>query len=262
MAKGGGGNRTYVRDNRGRFASSPGGGNGGRPKARPVARGANRITRNNAGRITSVGGNGATARGGRLRTAGGKLRATQFARVGKSSRASTVGKPRGLKPGTVTAPRTQASGRAGRPLGGAPALTRLNRQQSGTMRPPLSPKRMIKEQGGKAWQKAGKDRIYFNNISGRAGLELSLYKSGNISSASLRGQGISNSEGGRLSAKLDGSKVFYDKGTRKIHIQKPYGVMADPRRDKSTYAMVRKVARQIERGSRMQVKRQRKTRSR
>lgn len=71
--------RTYKRDALGRFAG--GGGGGGRPKARSVARGANRLTRDNAGRITSVGGDGATARGGRLRTAGGKQRAVQTARL-------------------------------------------------------------------------------------------------------------------------------------------------------------------------------------
>lgn len=71
--------RTYKRDALGRFAG--GGGGGGRPKARSVARGANRLTRDNAGRITSVGGDGATARGGRLRTAAGNLRATQTTRL-------------------------------------------------------------------------------------------------------------------------------------------------------------------------------------
>jgi hypothetical protein len=92
--------RTYKRDALGRFAG--GGGGGGRPKARPVSKGANRLTRDNAGRITSVGGTGATARGGRLRTAGGNLRAAQTARIkgsGGSLRkpASGVAKPKRLK---------------------------------------------------------------------------------------------------------------------------------------------------------------------
>ena len=71
--------RTYRRDSNGRFAS--GGGGSARPKARSAPRGLNRLTRDNAGRITSVGGEGATARGGRLRTAGGNKRATQTARI-------------------------------------------------------------------------------------------------------------------------------------------------------------------------------------
>jgi hypothetical protein len=85
--------RTYKRDSRGRFAS--GGGGGGRPAARGVSRGTNRLTRDNAGRITSVGGNGATARGGRLRTASGKQRATVTARgIGKAP-AGTVSRSGG-----------------------------------------------------------------------------------------------------------------------------------------------------------------------
>jgi hypothetical protein len=72
--------RTYRRDSRGRFASG-GGSSGGRPAAKKVSRGPNRLTRDNSGRITSVGGDGATGRGGRLRTASGKKRATQLERL-------------------------------------------------------------------------------------------------------------------------------------------------------------------------------------
>lgn len=57
--------RKYVRDNRGRFASS-----------------------------------GATARGGRLKTASGNKRATQTMQA-KGGRAGTIGKPKGLKPGAI-----------------------------------------------------------------------------------------------------------------------------------------------------------------
>lgn len=73
--------RTYKRDSRGRFASTGSSSAGRRPATKPVSRGTNRLTRDNAGRITSVGGNGATARGGRLRTAAGNLRARQIDRV-------------------------------------------------------------------------------------------------------------------------------------------------------------------------------------
>lgn len=72
---------SYVRDGRGRFASTPGGGTPKRPPAKRVSRGTNRLTRDNSGRITSVGGNGATARGGRLRTGAGNLRARQTDRL-------------------------------------------------------------------------------------------------------------------------------------------------------------------------------------
>jgi len=72
--------RTYKRDSRGRFAG--GGSSSGRPAAKKAAtRAGNRLTRDNAGRISSIGGNGATARGGRLKTAAGNQRARQTARL-------------------------------------------------------------------------------------------------------------------------------------------------------------------------------------
>ena len=78
MAKGRAG-RTYTRDSNGRFASS-GSTSRQRPASRPAPRGRNRLTRDNSGRITGTG-DGATARGGRLRTGAGNLRATQTARL-------------------------------------------------------------------------------------------------------------------------------------------------------------------------------------
>jgi hypothetical protein len=83
---------SYVRDNRGRFASTPGGGAPKRPPAKRVSRGTNRLTRDNSGRITSVGGNGATARGGRLRTGAGNLRARQTMAVLSNGRMASVPK--------------------------------------------------------------------------------------------------------------------------------------------------------------------------
>lgn len=90
--------RTYRRDARGRFAGGGGGGGGGsrRPPARQVSRERNRLTRDNSGRITGIGGSGATARGGRLRTGAGNLRATQTDRL-KGRIGGTVKKPKGLK---------------------------------------------------------------------------------------------------------------------------------------------------------------------
>ena len=79
--------RRYSRDNRGRFASGGSGGSGG-------SKGGGKV--------------GATARGGRLRTAAGNKR-TDRALEGKArtvkaagaKAAGTVGKPRGLKPGAI-----------------------------------------------------------------------------------------------------------------------------------------------------------------
>lgn len=62
MARGGGKRRTYARDNRGRFAST-----------------------------------GATARGGRLKTAAGNKRKTVTARMAPAKAAGTIGKRKGLK---------------------------------------------------------------------------------------------------------------------------------------------------------------------
>ena len=85
--------RTYKRDSNGRFAGGGGGSSGGgskRPAAKTVSRGVNRLTRDNAGKITSVGGTGATARGGRLRTAAGNKRATVTAKVSGGSSVGTM----------------------------------------------------------------------------------------------------------------------------------------------------------------------------
>ena len=104
------GRRTsYTRDNRGRFASSPG---GGAPKrstpatGRVAMRAGNRLNRDNEGRITGIGRNGATVRGGRLRTAGGNKRATQIASM----------RPAGFRSGTIAKGGRGVSGPVARSL--------------------------------------------------------------------------------------------------------------------------------------------------
>lgn len=97
--------RTYKRDGNGRFASTGTSGKKSRPPAKTVAKGVNKLTRDNAGKITSVGGDGATARGGRLRTASGNLRATQTTRIA-GGRAGMVGKGGKLK-GSKVLPTTR-----------------------------------------------------------------------------------------------------------------------------------------------------------
>lgn len=61
---------------------------------------ARRYVRDNRGRFASVG---ATARGGRLRTAAGNKRATQTTKLSGSKPSSTISKPKGLKPGAIEA---------------------------------------------------------------------------------------------------------------------------------------------------------------
>jgi hypothetical protein len=75
--------RTYVRDGRGRFASTGTTTAKAKPAARRAQRGTNRITRDNSGKITGVGKSGATARGGRIRTAAGNQRGAVLERVKK-----------------------------------------------------------------------------------------------------------------------------------------------------------------------------------
>lgn len=57
---------------------------------------ARRYVRDNRGRFSSTG---ATARGGRLRTAAGNKRATQTTRLSGGKASGTISKPKGLKPG-------------------------------------------------------------------------------------------------------------------------------------------------------------------
>lgn len=59
---------------------------------------ARRYVRDNRGRFASVG---ATARGGRLRTAAGNKRATQTQQLSGGKPSGTIGKPKGLKPGAI-----------------------------------------------------------------------------------------------------------------------------------------------------------------
>lgn len=67
---------------------------------------ARRYARDNRGRFASSG-SGATARGGRLRTAAGNKRKTQTMQASAAPK-GTIGKPRGLKPGAIKA-KPQAS---------------------------------------------------------------------------------------------------------------------------------------------------------
>jgi len=73
----------------------------------------------------------------------------------------------------------------------------------------------LEAMGGKVWEKAGMRRVYFNDAAALIGLSYSTYKTGNISSATLNGVAISNSECGRILAKI--GKIYWDLDTGKIH---------------------------------------------
>ena len=69
---------------------------------------------------------------------------------------------------------------------------------------------------GKEWQKNGMHRIYFNNLAELRGLECTHYKTGNISSAYLGGEKISNGRAREIMTTLDSGKVWYDCNTGKF----------------------------------------------
>lgn len=249
MAKGG--RRQYTRDARGRF-SGGGGGGASRPAAQKVKRGTNRLTRDNAGRITSVGGEGATARGGRLRTAGGNLRATQTAKL--KGAGGRLRKPVGGK-ASPTAARPAAT-QVGKALGGSAKKMRGPAPKN-TTKGPVTLKGLQKA-GGNRWQKNGMDRVYFNNLAKKAGVDVDRYKSGYISSAAIKGRGVSNSKAGEIVRAIGESKVYYDRGTRKMMVSaRPQpGIRAAQQR--TAESLVMSAARKLKKESRMRPKMWRK----
>lgn len=69
--------------------------------------------------------------------------------------------------------------------------------------------------GGSRWTKNGMDRIYFNGCSGFAGLETSNYKTGNIASATYKGESISNSQAYKLAGTIE--KLWFDLADGQFH---------------------------------------------
>jgi len=65
---------------------------------------------------------------------------------------------------------------------------------------------------GSEWNRDNKHRIYFD-LRALYGLRTEHYKTGNISSATLRGEPISNGRARDLGTTLDFAKVFYDINT-------------------------------------------------
>ena len=249
MAKGG--RRQYTRDSRGRF-SSTGSSRQGRPPAQRVKRGTNRLTRDNAGRITSVGGEGATARGGRLRTAGGKLRATQTARL--KGAGGRLRKPVGG--GVSPAATRPAATQIGKALGGSIKKTRGPAPKN-TTKGPVTLKGLQKA-GGNRWQKNGMDRVYFNNLAKKAGVDVDRYKSGNISSAAIKGRGVSNSKAGEIMRAIGESKVYYDRGTRKMMVSTRSQPGIRGAQQRTAESLVMSAARKLKKESRMRPKMWRK----
>lgn len=77
--------------------------------------------------------------------------------------------------------------------------------------------------GGRDWQRDDKHRVYLNDPSAMIGLEIDTYGTGNISSATLNGERISNAAAGRLRGAID--KVYLDVASGTIFVS--WGHTAD-----------------------------------
>jgi len=76
--------------------------------------------------------------------------------------------------------------------------------------------------GGNTWEnpRNGETRIYVNDWAGLVGLEINRYKSGNICSASLNGQRVSNGKAGRMLV----AKLWWSSIDNTLHLQ-DYGML-------------------------------------
>lgn len=64
--------------------------------------------------------------------------------------------------------------------------------------------------GGSLWEKNGMRRVYFNDLPSLYGLKATYYNTGNISSATLDGDAISNAAAREIQSYLKNGKLFYD----------------------------------------------------
>ena len=95
-------------------------------------------SRDNWGRFASAG-QGATARGGRLRTPVGNKRPTQTARLARMG--GTLAKPKGLKPGAITRKAKPAQKPAAKPAAVKPAPPKRPQVAKSARKPPVARKR-------------------------------------------------------------------------------------------------------------------------
>lgn len=68
--------------------------------------------------------------------------------------------------------------------------------------------------GGKLWEKGSMRRVYFNDAHELIGLQYNTYGTGSISSATLNGEKISNSECKRILNRI--GKIYFDLTDNKI----------------------------------------------
>jgi hypothetical protein len=86
---------------------------------------------------------------------------------------------------------------------------------------PTAPKPLTAEHiialGGSRWTKNGMDRVYLNDWTQCAGIEVSHYNSGNVSGAWINGRGIANGRIGAILGAVD--KVYFDTADNKLHVK-------------------------------------------
>ena len=83
----------------------------------------------------------------------------------------------------------------------------------------------LEQMGGKYWERGDKRRVYFDPaiVLGFAGLETQRYGTGNISSAKLNGEKISNSRARRIASAFHYCKFYYDCTDGEFHYTDRYG---------------------------------------
>lgn len=84
---------------------------------------------------------------------------------------------------------------------------------------PITAENLVKV-GGNRWTKNGHDRVYFNNWAEFAGLAVGRYNTGNICSASYRGESVANRQAGLTLGAID--KFWYDAADGKFHARYGY----------------------------------------
>jgi len=85
--------------------------------------------------------------------------------------------------------------------------------------------KILTENGGNAWEKNGYARVYFNGteIAHHSHLEVTRYNTGNISSATLDGEIISNSTAWDILSNLSDTKFWYDLNDNKFYTKAQFG---------------------------------------
>ena len=84
--------------------------------------------------------------------------------------------------------------------------------------------RRLTDAGGRRWQKGAMDRVYFNADAIMELIEfcVSYYKTGNVCSASIAGDRISNSSARQYLGDLENSKFWVDLADGSIHVKRAY----------------------------------------